>query len=397
MASPRQTRSLTEIERALRRLGRARALHTLVHGALPTPVLRRLLKDALPGRLSREVPAEVFSNLAVSIALESPVFGESLAVELDDRLSWDRSPATLDEWWPAVRERPLEALWNAAFARDKELRSEFDHLASHCVENWRSSPECAPPSWEFVDGLVDIEAETVRELRTLERRAEEAERRADTEHTRLEELREELRRLRRELNELRAVRARAAREDATVARAATAPESDAGRIEQLERRLRKAEKENAHLLRALERLREPTAAESAREPAAPAADDAGPEPPGAAPGATRAAPPPRAAPPISADPQPRRRVLRHMLRKLLKKGKVGASHTHEDNVYRGLADHDKGVAKEWMALLYQESFLLPKPTAGDPHVSLNPARTPEIRAMIAGEVANPRLRRFLAS
>jgi DNA-directed RNA polymerase specialized sigma54-like protein len=89
-------------------------------------------------------------------------------------------------------------------------------------------------------------------------------------------------------------------------------------------------------------------------------------------------------------------VLRQVLRKLYKKGKIGSSHTHQDNVYRGVADHEKGIAKELVDLLYREGFLMPKPTATDPHVSLNPERVPEVRAIIAGEVANPRLLRHLS-
>jgi hypothetical protein len=88
-------------------------------------------------------------------------------------------------------------------------------------------------------------------------------------------------------------------------------------------------------------------------------------------------------------------VLRQILRKLFKKGKIGASHTHQDNVYRGLPDHDKGIAKQAMDLLYREGLLMPKPTATDPHVSLAPDKTTESRAIIAGEIENPRLRRWI--
>ena len=103
--------------------------------------------------------------------------------------------------------------------------------------------------------------------------------------------------------------------------------------------------------------------------------------------------PPR--PSIADDSNPRRRVLRQILKKLFKKGKIGASHTHEDNVYRGVADHEKGIAKEAMDLLYREGLLMPKPTATDPHVSLRPERTAEVQAIVAGEIENPRLLRFV--
>ena len=83
-----------------------------------------------------------------------------------------------------------------------------------------------------------------------------------------------------------------------------------------------------------------------------------------------------------------------MLKKLFKKGKIGASHTHQDNVYRGVADHEKGIAKEAMDLLYREGLLVPKPTATDPHVSVSPDHAVEVQAIIAGEITNPRLRRW---
>jgi hypothetical protein len=84
-----------------------------------------------------------------------------------------------------------------------------------------------------------------------------------------------------------------------------------------------------------------------------------------------------------------------MLRKLVAKGKIGASHTHEDNVYRGVADHEKGFAKEAIDILYREGYLVPKPTATDPHVSLSPDRIPDVEAIISGAVNNPRLQRFV--
>ncbi len=48
-----------------------------------------------------------------------------------------------------------------------------------------------------------------------------------------------------------------------------------------------------------------------------------------------------------------------------------------------------------MDLLYREGLLMPKPTATDPHVSLNPERVAEVRAIMAGTIENPRLRRFV--
>lgn len=375
------------IGKALERLARQQALSTLLRGALPPQHMRRLLKDSMPARVAREMPDEVWSSLAASIALASPAFGVPLAHELNDRLAWDREPADMDAWWALVREKPLEALWMAALSENRTLRKEFVHVASHCVLNFRRTPECAPPSWEYVDGLLEVQARTASSLKEAERLAEDAERRYQVERERVEELREELKRLRRENAELRAARAAADRRaEALETQARGAPVSgDARRLEELERKLRKADKEREHLQREVERLAPKGRGDPERAPA--------PTPPDPA--------PPRGvdarAPSLSEDPNPRRRVVRQMLRKLFKKGKIGASHTHEDNVYRGVADHEKGIAKEAVDLLYREGLLMPKPTTTDPHVSLAAERVTEIKAIITGEIDNPRLRRFIGA
>src|SRR5262249_25661885 len=233
--------------------------------------------------------------------------------------------------------------------------------------------------------------------REAEKALEEADRRLEGERQRGEDLRDELKRLRRETSELRAEKALAEKKAAALfASAQAAPRAVEGQgVEERERRLRKIEKENEHLGRELERARgghgdgaaeggggnEAVAVAYALEDEPVAAH---PEPP-----------PPAATLGLADDPIPERRVLRQILRKLFKKGKIGASHTHEDNVYRGVADHEKGIAKEAMELLYREGLLMPKPTTADPHVSLNPDEVPQVRAIISGEIANPRLRRFV--
>lgn len=385
--------SITEVQNAYDRLARQRALPTLVRGALPHKLLRRLLKDAVPRREAHEVPDEAWASLAVGIALEAPAFGLTLAETLHDHLGWDRDLATLDDWWPLVVERPLEALWNAALSPDKAVRKEFAHVAQHCLENFRSSPQCVPPSWDFVDAVLDVHSRQQRELRDAERQIEEQDRRIEGERERLDELRDELKRLRRENAELRGERAKAERRVEELTQGASPAATDDRRVEELERRARKAEKERDHAWAELERLRETaTRAETERGDAQtmPAAEgeevDAAPangaevEEPGAT--------------PLSADPNPRRRVIRQMLRKLVKKAKIGAAHTHEDNVYRGVADHEKGLAKEAMDLLYREGFFVPKPTVADPHVSIAPERLAEVQSLIAGRVENARLQRF---
>jgi predicted ribosome quality control (RQC) complex YloA/Tae2 family protein len=237
-----------------------------------------------------------------------------------------------------------------------------------------------------VDGVLEVQAAAMRQARETEKKLEDAERRFEAERQRAEELREELKRLRRENSDLRAEKAQAEkRASALEARAETTP-VDTQRAEELERRLRKSEKENEHLRREIER----SSRASAPDEASPPGEDAS----GAA-AEPEEEPAPPGGQPISADANPHRRVLRQILKKLYKKGKIGASHTHTDNAYRGVPDHEKGIAKEAMDLLAREDFLRVKPTATDPHVSLNPDHTAEIRALIGGEISNPRLLRFV--
>jgi hypothetical protein len=386
-----------QLSAAFERLARHQALQTLVRGALPPAQIRRLLGPALPTRQGSQLPEETWASLAGAIAAESPEFQQVLAQLLDDALSWDHAPATLDEWWPVVRERPLEALWMGALSDDKAVRREFKHIVAHCLDNFRNSPACKPPTWNFVEALLEVHALLGRDLSAGEHALAEASRRLEAERERHEELREELRKLRRENAELRAARARLERRQDMHAPEATTSIVGAGRpspaeqVSTLERRVRKLEKERSHLATLLERQ----AVEHAHARLAsvtPAADartaNADPQP----------ATPDGSSEPLTrpdADPNPRRRVLRKMLRRLLAKGKIGASHTHEDNVYRSLADHEKGLAKQAMDLLYREGLLLPKPTLTDPHLSLEPERLAEIHALVAGQIDNPRLRRFV--
>jgi hypothetical protein len=370
---------------ALTLLTRERALQTLVRGALPVALLRRLLRDAIPAREAREMPEEIWSALAAGVAAEAETFGVTLAQALHDRLAWDREPASPEEWDRLGAERPLEALWMASLSEDRAIRKSFPRRTAEWLAAFRSSPQCRPPSWEFVEGVLDVHARSVREEHELGRTMQDLERRLAAEKERSDDLREELKRLRRETSELRAERAALEKKAAAREPRSWSGAPDAGRTEELERRLRKAEKENEHLRRELERGR----ASSPVEALAPSERSLpGPSPVPVPAEAERASS-------LSEDTNPRRRVLRQILRKLFKKGKIGASHTHEDNVYRGVADHEKGMAKELVELLHREGFLMPKPTATDPHVSLNPERVGEIRWIIRGVVTSSRLRRFL--
>ncbi len=368
---------------ALFRLARERALQTLIRGALPVPLLRRLLRDVIPRREAERMPEEVWAAVAGNVAADRADYGLPLAQALHDRLAWDREPEGPEAWARLAQERPLEALWMAALSETKALRKGFPQFASECVRAFRGSAASRPPSWEFVEEVLGVHAQTMDDLSRSARTLDDSERRFEAERQRSEDLRDELKRLRRETSDLRAEKAQTEKRAAALEARVLAESlpADVQRLEDLDRRLRKAEKENEHLRRELDRARP---APPARGP-----EEAEPELP-----ESRFLPEP-AQPAPSQDPNPRRRVMRQMLRKLFKKGKIGASHTHADNVYRGVPDHDKGIAKAIMDLLYREGMLTPKPTATDPHVSLNPERVAEVRAIMAGTIENPRLRRFV--
>jgi hypothetical protein len=373
---------------AFERLHKEKALHTLIRGTLPLPALKRLLKPSF-GRVPAGLPDEIWGSLTAKYALESADFGMPLAEALSDRLAWDREPKGLEEWQALAQERPLEALWLSALSEDKTVRKAFASLAGAAVQAYRASPACPAPTWTFVDMLLELQAASVRELDDFEKQADDLKRRLEGEQARSDDLREELKRLRRENAELRSVRSTADKRVAAAEEAAqrAAQARDAARLEEAERRYRKAEKEAEHLRREIERRIAPAsegpAGGEGDAPAGLARPE--PEPPPASP----------SRPSIGDDPNPRRRVLRQILKKLFKKGKIGASHTHEDNVYRGVPDHEKGIAKEAMDILYREGLLMPKPTTTDPHVSLRPERAAEVQAIVAGAIENPRLQRFV--
>src|SRR5258708_35717363 len=89
----RPRREEARVGGALIRLAQARVLQTLVRGALPSPLLRRLFKGAMPRRAAADLPDEVWAALAANMGVDSPSFGMALAQALPDRLAWDREPA----------------------------------------------------------------------------------------------------------------------------------------------------------------------------------------------------------------------------------------------------------------------------------------------------------------
>lgn len=76
-------------------------------------------------------------------------------------------------------------------------------------------------------------------------------------------------------------------------------------------------------------------------------------------------------------------IRKVLLRKLLRAGKIGASHTSFDNLPKGFPKHLSGEVKEEAEKLIKENLLIKKPTNYGLQAALNPARIKEIKE-IAG-------------
>ena len=71
-----------------------------------------------------------------------------------------------------------------------------------------------------------------------------------------------------------------------------------------------------------------------------------------------------------------------ILHKLAKKRKWGESHTAFENVAKGVPPHIKRKLKELTNKLINEGFIIPKPTGYGLHISLNVAKSEEIKSII---------------
>ncbi len=100
--------------------------------------------------------------------------------------------------------------------------------------------------------------------------------------------------------------------------------------------------------------------------------------------------------PIAEDPHPARRALRTVLRRLVRFGKIGASHTRVDNALRGAAPHLRGTIKHAVDALVTAGVFRAKPTLNGLHISIEPVRLREIDAFIAtGEYPWPKVRAII--
>lgn len=95
-----------------------------------------------------------------------------------------------------------------------------------------------------------------------------------------------------------------------------------------------------------------------------------------------------------ADPCPRRRHARRLLRRLLRMGKVGSGyHTADDHLYRGVAADQRRDATMVGEALVRAGLLGEKPSVGQRHVYLRREALPQIHALIErGETDSPVLR-----
>jgi hypothetical protein len=97
--------------------------------------------------------------------------------------------------------------------------------------------------------------------------------------------------------------------------------------------------------------------------------------------------------PLDDDPHDARRVLRVLLRRLIRFGKIGGSHTRLDNAVSGAPPHLRGTVRDAMNDLIALEVLRPKPTLTGLHISIEPPRISEVDTVVkTGEIPWPRVR-----
>ena len=97
-------------------------------------------------------------------------------------------------------------------------------------------------------------------------------------------------------------------------------------------------------------------------------------------------------------PDPMRRMVRRILRRLDGMGKYGGYHTEFRHLARGFAGHERSLALEAGEALIRTGLLDEKPSVGQRHVALVSARTAEIRRLVEeGTTGRPELDDLLRS
>ena len=74
-----------------------------------------------------------------------------------------------------------------AAPRQRAVKKEFGHIAKHALEKLPCLPRVRAPVRQFVEGILDVQAENIRGLRDLEKTLEDAERRAESDREKLED------------------------------------------------------------------------------------------------------------------------------------------------------------------------------------------------------------------
>ena len=82
------------------------------------------------------------------------------------------------------------------------------------------------------------------------------------------------------------------------------------------------------------------------------------------------------------DPDPARRAARRILQRLAGMGKWGGYHTEFRHLARGFQGNDAALALEVSESLIAAGLLREKPSVGQRHVFLDPARAADIHALI---------------
>jgi hypothetical protein len=102
--------------------------------------------------------------------------------------------------------------------------------------------------------------------------------------------------------------------------------------------------------------------------------------------------------PLENDPDPGRRALRIVLRRLVRLGKIGASHTRVDNALRGAPPHLRGNVKHAVDALITLGVFRSKPTLNGLHISIEPQRIREVdQFVLTGEYPWPRVSTILTT
>lgn len=86
--------------------------------------------------------------------------------------------------------------------------------------------------------------------------------------------------------------------------------------------------------------------------------------------------------PLADDPVPARKMLRRVLRRLFRMGKIGESHTSVDLVSRGVPGHLRGAVKDSVDLLLAQGILRDKPTLVGQHTSIEPRHVAAVERFI---------------